>query len=425
MKICMMVRNQFIDREWIDQRVLKEAMTLLDQEHAVTVLAEGRYGLNLEKTMVHNGILVLRNQFVPRFHGAMLTLLGRRGSGNGEINYMSGKDQTNVRRIEAHLVHLGIEFFSLVFWVSVLREAVRQRADVYHAHDFDTLMPAYLAARVNGAKLVYDSHELWLENERLAPYLPLQKPVLWLLEKALARGADLTITVSGPIADELAARYGIERPLVLMNCLAYTEVQPSAEVRDSLRGDRGRKVAVFIGALTRNRGLEQLIESARYLREAEVVIVGDGLLRRSLEEKVKEMGLEERVRFMGWIPQRELLAYVASADVGVEPTQSTCLSYRYALGNKLFEYLMAGLPVAVSDQPQRRRIVEEYGVGEVFDEKDPRSIAQAIDSIVSDEARYQEMRRKARWAAKEEFNWEVQAKKLIAAYEKLFAKSVR
>jgi glycosyltransferase involved in cell wall biosynthesis len=150
-----------------------------------------------------------------------------------------------------------------------------------------------------------------------------------------------------------------------------------------------------------------------------VVIIGDGLLRQSLEEKVKRMRLEDRVRFVGWISHKELLTYAASADVGVEPTQSTCLSYRYALGNKTFEYLMAGLPIGVSDQPHRRRIVEKYGVGEVFDEKDPRSIGQAIDSIVSDEERYQEMRRKARQAAREEFNWEVQAKKLIEAYSGL------
>jgi glycosyltransferase involved in cell wall biosynthesis len=64
-------------------------------------------------------------------------------------------------------------------------------------------------------------------------------------------------------------------------------------------------------------------------------------------------------------------------------------------------------------------------VGEVFDEKDPRSIAQAIDSIVSDEERYRVMRHRVRRAVSEEFNWEVQAKKLVEAYEKLFAKSVR
>ena len=208
--------------------------------------------------------------------------------------------------------------------------------------------------------------------------------------------------------------------------ISFSELPKPAEIRDFLlKGGSGKKMAIFIGALTRNRGLEQLIESAQYLREAEVVIVGDGLLRRSLEEKVREMRLGDRVRFAGWIPQRDLLAYVASADVGVEPTQDNCLSYRYALGNKTFEYLMAGLPVAVSDQPHRRQIVERYGVGEVFDEKDPRSIAQAIDSIVSDEERYREMRHRARLAAREEFNWEVQAKKLVEAYEKLFSKSVK
>jgi glycosyltransferase involved in cell wall biosynthesis len=418
MKVCMIVRNPFTDGQFTDPRVYKGAMTLLEEGHTVTVLAAGKYGLNLKKKTVHEGILVIRHQFVPRLYGIILSLL-RKLRGATQTGYMTGKDPAKIGRVEGHLIPLALEFYTLIFSVSVLGKAVRQKADVYHAHDFNTLMPAYLASGANGAKLVYDSRELWLENDRLAPYLPLQKPMLWLLEKTLARRADLVLTVSDPIADELATRYGIERPLVLMNCPRYTEVQPSSEIRGLLRGDSGKKVAIYVGGLLHNRGLEQLIESAQYLREAEVVIIGDGLLRQSLEEKVKRMRLEDRVRFVGWISHKELLTYAASADVGVEPTQSTCLSYRYALGNKTFEYLMAGLPIAVSDQPQRRQIVEKYGVGEVFDEKDPRSIAQAIDSIVSDEERYQEMRRKALQAAREEFNWEVQAKKLIEAYSGL------
>ena len=414
----MIVRNQFTDRQFTDPRVYKGAMTLLEEGHTVTVLAAGKYGLNLEKKTIHEGILVVRHQFIPRLYGIILSLLRKLRSAT-QTGYMTGKDPVKIGRIEGHLIHLAMEFYTLIFSVSVLGEAVRQKADVYHAHDFSALVPAYLASKANGAKLVYESRELWLENDRLAPYLPLQKPVLWLLERALARRADLVLTVSDPIAGELATRYGIKRPLVLLNCPRYTEVQPSSEIRDLLRGDSDKKVAIYIGGLLHNRGVEQLIESAQYLREAVVVIIGDGLLRQSLEEKVKDMRLEDRVRFVGWIPHEELLTYAASADVGVEPTRSTCLSFRYALGNKTFEYLMAGLPIAVSDQPQRRQIVEKYGVGEVFDEEDPRSIAQAIDRIVSDEDRYRGMRHRARLAAREEFNWEVQAKKMLEAYSGL------
>jgi glycogen(starch) synthase len=414
----MIVRNHFTHETWTDQRVYNEATTLLNEGHTVTVLAAGQYDLNLEKRTMRDGILVIRNQFVPKFYGAILSLL-RTIRGSGQTSQMTGKNPAEIGRVEAHLIHLALEIYTLVFSVTVLWEAVKQRADVYHAHDFNALVPAYLAAKVNGAKLVYDSHELWLEQDRLAPYLPLQKRLLSLLEGALARRADLVITVSAPFAKELMRRYGIRRPLVLMNCQQYTKVQPSAEIRDSLRDGSDKKIAIYIGGLLRNRGLEQLIESAQYLRQAMVVIIGDGLFRESLEQKVKEMHLEDKVRFTGWIPQGELPLYATSADVGVVPTQSTCLSYQYTLENKLFEYLMAGLPTAVSDQPQRRRIVENYGVGEVFDEKDPRNIAQAIDRIVSNEDRYQEMRHRARQAAKEEFNWEVQAEKLIEAYQKL------
>jgi glycosyltransferase involved in cell wall biosynthesis len=420
----MILKNQFADEAFVDQRVYKEALTLLDRGHTVTVLATGKYGLKLKKKTVQDGILVIHHQFIPRLYGFILALL-RRLRGADQLDHMTGKDPSEIGRIEAHLVHLALELYTFVFWFSVLGEAVRQKADVYHAHDFDALVPAYLASRANGAKLVYDSHELWLEQNRLAPRLPLQKRLLWLLEGALARRADLVITVSGPYAEELVARHSIDYPLILKNCPPYSEVQPSAQAKAFLTGtsDSSKKVAIYIGMLLSNRGLEQLIESAQFLEDTMVVLIGDGLFRASLEEKTKRMHLEDKVRFTGWVPYKELLTYAASANVGVVPTQSSCLSYAYTLENKLFDYLMAGLPIAVSDQPQRRQIVEKYGVGEVFDESDPRSIAHAIASILNDEQRYQEMRHRAWEAAKLEFNWEAQARKLVESYERLLTRT--
>ena len=119
------------------------------------------------------------------------------------------------------------------------------------------------------------------------------------------------------------------------------------------------------------------------------------------------------------MPPDEVARYVTSADLGVIPTQDVDLSYHYGAGNKLFHYIMAGIPAAVSDQPEKQRIVETYGVGAVFDQSDPQDIARVINSLLNDRERYERMCRNARRAAREELNWGHEARKLLALYERL------
>jgi glycosyltransferase involved in cell wall biosynthesis len=80
---------------------------------------------------------------------------------------------------------------------------------------------------------------------------------------------------------------------------------------------------------------------------------------------------------------------------------------------------MAGIPAAVSDHPEKRRIVETFDVGTIFDEKDPRNIAQAINAVLDDEQRYQQLCRNARQATREKLNWTVEEQKLLQLYNSL------
>ena len=80
---------------------------------------------------------------------------------------------------------------------------------------------------------------------------------------------------------------------------------------------------------------------------------------------------------------------------------------------------MAGIPLAVSDQPEKRHLVEEYGIGVTFDETDPRDIARAINLLFSDPVEYETMRANCRKAAREKFNWEVVSQRYVSAVEKL------
>jgi len=244
------------------------------------------------------------------------------------------------------------------------------------------------------------------------------KRIMTSVERFLIKRVDGIIVVSDSIADILVKRYGIERPTVIFNCAPYKEYRRTTIIRDLLNIKDDKRIVLYQGLISRGRGLENLVSAARYLDDAVVVLIGDGNLKGELIRKVKEEDLEEKVKFIDAIPYKELLDYTMSADLGVHPVQNTCLNHYYCAPNKLFEYLMGGLPVAVSNFPDMRRIVENEGVGETFDPEDPKDIARVINNILNDEKKYNRRRRNALKIAKERYNWEKESRKMLEFYER-------
>jgi glycosyltransferase involved in cell wall biosynthesis len=122
----------------------------------------------------------------------------------------------------------------------------------------------------------------------------------------------------------------------------------------------------------------------------------------------------------------ELVRTAAGSSVGLVPIKSNKANHRLGDTNKLFEYLMAGLPVAASDLPEIRRVVTQGDppVGELFNPDSPKSIADAIRRVLSDPA-YERRRLEARRLALEKFNWEIEERRLIGRYRVLFSQATR
>lgn len=390
MRILMLVRSPCV----YDARVLREAKTLSRQGHEVTVIALREAGTPAAER--RDGFRILRVAAGPRDRSAPSP-----GSGAG-ISFWLGK---------------GLSLGGYAW--RALRTAARMPADVCHAHDLGTLPVAFLLARLKDARLVYDSHELILEAGRWAALRGWPKRLLRQVEGALIRRADAVITVSDSIAAALARRYGIPRPRVVRNCPEPPD-SPSGppDLRQRLGLPANVPILLYHGGLSANRGLRQLIESLQYLPRARLVLMGYGPLRRALERYALELGLGERVAVIDAVPPDELIGVIASADVGVVPIVPAVQSYRLALPNKLFECLMAGLPLAVSDLPEMARIVRGHDVGEVFDPGDPRSIAAAVGRLLG-RPDYQEMRSRAQGLARSLYSWELESRQLLAAYRAL------
>ena len=295
--------------------------------------------------------------------------------------------------------------------------ALARPARVYHASDLFTLPAMAAAAQQHGGRLVYDARELY-------PYVAStagRPAVRWFwraVEGRFIRRADAVFTVSDSIAERLVALYGVARPAVLHNVPPLRSVVPSNYLREQTGLGAETTLLLHQGQIQKDRGCELLADAMREVRGALLVFLGGGPLKPALRHHVEEAGLTDRIHFLDPVAPDALLPVTASADVGITLLEDTCLNHRYALPNKLFEYLMAGLPVLASDLPEMRAVVERFEVGLVVNPADRGALVKTLQAMVDNkEAR-------ARWSAHtprvfETFSWEKASQHLTEIYRSL------
>jgi glycosyltransferase involved in cell wall biosynthesis len=121
------------------------------------------------------------------------------------------------------------------------------------------------------------------------------------------------------------------------------------------------------------------------------------------------------------VPLDRLLTWTREADLGVTLLEDTCENHRLALPNKLFEYIVAGVPVIASRLPEVTRVVESYGIGWTADARDPQDVAAAIAAGLR-EAREPSVREGLERAAAD-LRWDVERHRLLELYEALAARA--
>jgi glycosyltransferase involved in cell wall biosynthesis len=298
------------------------------------------------------------------------------------------------------------------------KEILATRAAVYHAHNVHVGPAAWMASRLRRVALVYDAHELYGETvsdsmaERGGAFLERH------LERFLARRSDAIITTNRFRADRLRERHGALRIEVLANVPAIVQrVEPLDPGYPA-----GSKVLLYQGGIyAKHRAFEQTIQALAHLEGLHFVIVGFGReaeLQR-ITSWAQQYAVAERVHLLPPRPFEELVHTAAAASVGLVPIMPHRDNDVLADTNKLFEYLMAGLPVVASDLPEMQRVLfsGEVPVGELFDPRSPESIAQAIRRVISDENLYEQRRKEARRLALTQFNWNLEERKLLTLYK--------
>ncbi len=383
-----------------DARVLKEAQTLARAGYHVTVFALDEPGETKAEETLEERLCVRRvNRSPLRRHRAPKAAPPPQSGPAGER--LASPLRWPLRIVSRGLVHANLAI-----------QLAREKADVIHAHDVNTLPTAWLASRYARARLVYDAHEISTSREG---YQAIRGFIAW-IERWLMPRANGTITTTELRAKFFARAYHVARPLVLQNRPRFAQLRPGSRIRDELQLDHNWPIVLYQGGFQQGRGLERLILAAAEVANAYFVLIGGGRLEGRLRELVEQRNLGSRVRFIPTVPLEQLPSYTASADLGVQPLENTCFNHYTTDSNKLFEYAMAGIPMIASDLPEIGRIVRSYDLGLLVKPGDDRSLIHALNRIVADEGVRRCYAEKA-GAAAAVLNWENQEDKLLALYK--------
>lgn len=299
-----------------------------------------------------------------------------------------------------------VEYAFRLFWFLMFR-----RFDLLNANDLDALLPNFLASRLKGKRMVYDSHEYFTEVPELTRRPKVQ--AIWLkLERWIFPKLKSAYTVNESIAEIYRKAYNV--PVGVVRNIPF-------QVKDTGFKLPQQKLLIYQGALNLGRGVDLMIGAMQHLpQEYKLRIVGGGNLEKELAEQAKKMDLTARVEFVGWVNLDDLAGpegLTAEAMLGLSLEEELGLNYRYALPNKLFDYVQARVPVLVADLPEMRRVIEDHGVGEVLTvaERNPEALAQRILNICDSPATWETYRAACQLAAKE-LCWEQERSILLSYY---------
>ena len=261
---------------------------------------------------------------------------------------------------------------------------LKSKIDVFVSNDLDTLPANYLVSRIKRKPLVYDSHEYFTEVPELIGR-PVVRTIWTWLEKLLVPRVDAAYTVCDSIAEVYHDLYKVDFKVVrnLPVCSATEKITHS--MTSSHRMSNSSKIILYQGALNLGRGVGAAIRSMPYLDGAELWLAGDGDQTSELKELVAEMKLESKVKFLGRLPLHQLHEVTRQADLGISLEEDLGLNYRFALPNKLFDYIQAGVPVLVSNLPEMRHIVEHYQIGAIAETHQRKELAELLRNALFDQ----------------------------------------
>lgn len=284
----------------------------------------------------------------------------------------------------------------LTMAVAALPTLVREKYQIIHLQKPYDLAPALLARRLSGARIILGCHgEDFYRGDT------------W-----LARRVDAAVSCSHFNAQTIAGRYGF-MPEVVFNGIdtsLFRPQPPDPTLRERLGVSSNVPLLLFVGRLQPWKGVATAIQALRHIDQAMLLIAGDGEDRPRLAAIARELGVSERVRFLGSVPRQHLPALYATVDLLLATSYA---SETFGIGP--VEAQACGLPVVATRFGGFPEVVADGQTGLLVPPRDPEALAAAVNSLLSDPVRRAALAAAAPvWAA--QFAWPAVVDRIEAVY---------
>ncbi len=311
-------------------------------------------------------------------------------------------------------------------WNAALEEFIlKNRIDVLHVHDLPLVWPATHAAQKTGIPVVFDMHEVY------PPMVEFMRPTEnggwnpadWIerYEKDCLERSDRVIVTVEESKQRLLDR-GIsgEKIVVVMNTERIENMKTNGKQRNDLRHLNNRLVVSYVGAFGEVRGLEQLIYALDKLRDRippmHLLLVGSGYNQSELERLTIELELEDRVTITGWVGFEEIPYLVDLSDICVVPHIKNDFTDT-TVPHKLFQYMLKGKPIVVSDIAPLQRIVNECDCGGLFHSGDVDGLVRILALLAGSSEMRDRLGKNGLRMALNKYNWTQEEERLLNLYQ--------
>jgi glycosyltransferase involved in cell wall biosynthesis len=410
-KVLMLVENAFP----ADTRVRNEAYTLADNGFKVTVVAL-RGGSAEKGREVLDGVTVYR---LPR-----LTLFKKLPEAKRSgIAALTNRVRVVIGYLTEYAYFTG-GCLALSYYI-----ALRDGFDVIHAHNPpDTLFIVAAAHKIFGKKFVFDHHDLSPELYRSRYKTPsgVVTRCLAFLEKMSLKLADVAIATNESYRSIDIQRNGIkpEKVFIVRNGPDLRRVRLAAP--DQALKSKAAIILGYLGCMNPQDGVDYLLRALSCLLHTlqrpkfHCILIGDGDSREKLISLSAELGIADHVTFTGFIPDEDMVRYLSTVDICLDPNPSSPLN-DVSTWIKVMEYMALGKPLVSFDLKETRTSAADAAL--YVTPNDETEFARAIARLMDDSELRVSMGERGRKRVNETLNWAVTSQNLLAAYRFLFPRT--
>jgi glycosyltransferase involved in cell wall biosynthesis len=291
----------------------------------------------------------------------------------------------------------------------------RTPADLYVAHYVAALPAAAHAAKLNGALYAFDAEDFHLGDLPDVPQHAFEKSLIRAIEGRYLPGCAYVTASSPGIAEAYARTYGIAKPTVVLNVFPRPQAAHMATSRGS--ASPGPSIYWFSQTIGRNRGLECAVHAiGRARSKPHLYIRGnpDGQFVDTLRCIAKNEGTDHQLHFLAPRAPSEMERLAAIYDVGLSGETGHTENRRIALTNKLFSYLLAGIPILMADVPAHLAFATDLKkCAQLYSIDDADELAQVMDNWFLDDVALKTARFAAWELGRTRFNWEYEKERFL------------